>query len=53
MSLTKRRNSRIPGDEWNVVRECEKGDVEEEWQLLKSAVIGCTETVCGIEKSGK
>ena len=26
-------------DEWNVVRECGKGDVEEEWQLFKCAVV--------------
>ena len=28
------------------MRESEKGDVEEEWQLFKSAVVGCTEKVC-------
>ena len=35
-------------DEWNGVSE--KGNVEEEWQLFKSAVVGCTENVYGMRR---
>ena len=38
-------------DDWNAVGECEKGDVEEEWQLFKSALLGCAE-VCGVRRVG-
>ena len=36
--------------EWNMVSE--KGDVEEEWKMCKSAVVGCTE-VCGMRRVGE
>ena len=34
------------------MRESEKGDVEEEWQLFKRAVVGCTENFCGKRRVG-
>ena len=33
------------------MRESKKGDVED-WQLFKSAVVGCTEKVCGMRRMG-
>ena len=37
-------------DKWNVMRGSEKGDVKEEWQLFKSAIVGCTKKVCGMRR---
>ena len=39
-------------DKWNGVRECEKDDVEEKWQMFKSIVVGCTKKVCGVKRVG-
>ena len=39
-------------DEWNVVRESEKGNVEEEWQLFKSVEVGCREKLYGMRNVG-
>ncbi|WP_435362528.1 hypothetical protein, partial [Klebsiella pneumoniae] len=37
---------------WNAVKDQENGDVEEEWQLFKSAVVGCAKEVCGMRRVG-
>ena len=38
--------------EWNAVKERGNGDVEEEWQLFRNAVVGCAEEVCGMRRVG-
>ena len=38
--------------EWTLVRDLERVDVEEEWQRFKSAVLECTERVCGMRRVG-
>ena len=37
---------------WNVVKDQVKGDVEDEWQVFRSAVTGCAEEVCGKRRVG-
>ena len=34
------------------MKERENGDVEEEWQMFKSAMVGCAEEVCGVRGCG-
>ena len=36
----------------NVVRERDKVNVEEEWLMFKSTIVGCTEKVCGMRRVG-
>ncbi len=38
--------------EWNAVKDQENGDVEEEWLLFKSAVVGCAKEVYGMRRVG-
>ena len=38
--------------EWNAVKDQGKGNVEEEWQLFKSAVVECAKEVCGMRRVG-
>ena len=37
---------------WNVIKDQDKGDVEDEWQMFRNAVVGCTEEVSGKRRVG-
>lgn len=39
-------------NELNVMKDLKVGDVEEEWQCLKNAVVSCVEQMCGMEWVG-
>ena len=50
----KGENSGISGEDYRQM-ECSKsgkGDVEQEWQPFKSALVGCTEKVYGMRGAG-
>lgn len=34
----------------DAAKELENGDVEEEWQVYRSGVVGCTLKVCGVRQ---
>ncbi len=34
------------------MKEQDNGDIEEEWELLRRAVVGCAEEVCGMRRVG-
>ena len=40
-------------EEWNIRKEREIGNVEEEWMAFKNAVIRCASRECGMKRLGK
>jgi len=39
-------------EKWNAVKEREIGDMDKEWQLFKSAMVGGAEEVWGVRRCG-